>query len=48
MAEAVLSVINEYSLQSKIGYFMLDNASSNDVCVLSIYQKLKLADGLVS
>jgi hypothetical protein len=27
---------------------MLDNASSNDVCVLSVCQKLELADGLVS
>jgi hypothetical protein len=48
MAQAVLSVIDEYSLRSKIGYFMLDNASSNDVCVLSVCQKLELADGLVS
>ena len=30
---AVASVIEEYSLQHKIGYFMLDNASTNDVCV---------------
>ncbi|OAF62923.1 hypothetical protein VC83_00209 [Pseudogymnoascus destructans] len=47
MAEAVLSVIDEYSLWSKIGYFMLDNASSNDVCILSVCQKLELADGLM-
>lgn len=46
MSEAVVSVIEEYTLQSKIGYFMLDNAPSNDVCVSFICQQLDLADSI--
>ena len=46
MAEAVVSIIEEYSLQSKFGYFMLDNASTNDVCVRQLCEKLEI-DGTV-
>ena len=42
MAEAVVSVIEEYSLQSKFGYFMLDNAPTNDVCVRHLCEKLQV------
>src|SRR5437667_2998234 len=43
MSYAVASVIEEYSLQHKIGYFMLDNASTNDVCVSLLCRKLNIA-----
>jgi len=39
-AAIVLKVIKEYGIRKKIGYFMLDNASSNDTCVDCILRKL--------
>ncbi len=35
-AKAIIPVINEYGLKEKLGYFMTDNASSNDKCVAEI------------
>ncbi len=35
-AKAIIPVIDEYSLKEKLGYFMTDNASSNDTYVAEI------------
>src|SRR5439155_18008517 len=42
MSQAVLTIICEYALETKMGYFMLDNASANDVCVAHICEELNL------
>jgi hypothetical protein len=39
-AQVVLDVIGEYRIRGRIGYFMLDNASSNDTAVDLILQTL--------
>ena len=45
IAEAVLQVIHEYGLTgNQIGWFMLDNASSNDTCVAEILKALGIND----
>ena len=36
MAEAVLKVVNEYGIEDRLGYFMMDNASANDTLVSEI------------
>jgi hypothetical protein len=36
MAEAVLIVVNEYGIEDRLGYFMMDNASANDTLVSEI------------
>ena len=36
VAEQVVQVIQEYGFEQKLGYFVLDNASSNDTCVEAI------------
>jgi hypothetical protein len=33
MAALLLKVFREYKIRGRIGFFMLDNASTNDVCV---------------
>lgn len=40
IAESVLQVIMTYGIQAKIGYFMLDNAGSNDTAVDAILKQL--------
>lgn len=35
-AKAIITVIDEYALKEKLGYFITDNASSNDICVAEI------------
>lgn len=40
MAEVVLEVLRDYGIESKIGYFVLDNVASNDVCVRELVQYL--------
>jgi hAT family C-terminal dimerisation region len=45
IAEAVLQVIHAYGLTgNQIGWFMLDNASSNDTCVAEILKALGIND----
>jgi hypothetical protein len=29
-AESIMKIINEYGIASKVGYFMMDNAKTND------------------
>src|SRR5436189_153017 len=40
MAALLLKVFREYKIGGRIGFFVLDNASSNDVCVDLVLQKL--------
>ena len=40
MMAVVLKVICEYKIGGQIGFFMLDNASSNNVCIDLILQML--------
>ena len=36
IAEAIVAVVKTYEIIGKIGYFVLDNAGSNDTCVSAI------------
>lgn len=40
-ARSILPVSEEYSLKEKLGYFITDNASSNDTCVTEIIETLR-------
>jgi hypothetical protein len=40
MAALLLKVFREYKIGGRIGFFMLDNASTNDVCVDLVLRKL--------
>ena len=40
LAPTVLQVIDKYNLRMLVGYFVLDNAESNNTCVKAILQKL--------
>lgn len=40
-AEQILSLIQEYEITSKLGYFVLNNISSNDTCVGQILRELR-------
>lgn len=41
VAEYVVSVIQEYSFQKKLGYFVLDNATSNNTCIEAIFIEIQ-------
>ena len=41
IAEQVVQVIQEYGFEKKLGYFVLDNATSNDTCVEAIFNELR-------
>lgn len=40
-AEKILSIIQEYEITSKLGYFVLNNITSNDTCVDQILRELR-------
>lgn len=40
-AEIILSIIQEYEIASKLGYFVLNNNTSNDICVDQISRELR-------
>jgi len=40
MAQSVIAVIKEYEVTNILGYFILDNASSNDTCVREVLKQL--------
>lgn len=40
-AEQIIPLIQEYEITSKIGYFVLDNITSNDTCVDQILRELR-------
>lgn len=37
IAQAILEVINDFEITSRLGYFVLDNASNNDTAVLNLF-----------
>lgn len=41
-AKSIVPVLEEYSLKEKLGYFITDNASSNNTCVMEIIETLQL------
>ena len=41
MAALVVSVIEDFALTTKLGYFVLDNATSNDTCITEVLQQLR-------
>jgi hypothetical protein len=41
IAQSVIAVIEEYGIKDFLGYFVLDNASSNDTCVQEILKQLR-------
>lgn len=41
IAEQVVQVIQEYGFEKKLGYFVLDNATSNDTCVEAILREIR-------
>ena len=40
ISQAVLSVIQDFNIQDKVGYLVLDNASNNNTASVEIYQQL--------
>lgn len=40
LTQTVIQVLKEYGINNKLGYFVLDNAESNDTCVEILLQKL--------
>jgi hypothetical protein len=40
MAGCVLKIIKDYGIASKVGYFMMDNAESNDTMMVAIAEEL--------
>jgi len=40
MADVLLHIFNDYKISDRIGYFMADNASSNDTCIDLVLQAL--------
>jgi len=41
MAQSVIVVIEEYEIKDLLGYFVLNNVSSNDTCVREILKQLR-------
>jgi hypothetical protein len=40
MADTLLQLINDYQIGGRIGFFMADNASNNDICIDLILRNL--------
>jgi len=40
MADVLLQIFKDYNISGRIGYFMADNASSNDTCIDAVLQAL--------
>ena len=40
MAASIIYLIEDYGVTDKIGYFILNNTSSNDTCVKAFLKKL--------
>jgi hypothetical protein len=36
MSSLLIEIINDFDLKERLGYFIIDNASSNDTCVYHI------------
>ena len=42
IAEAIIAVIKTYKIISKIGYFILNNARSNNTCINAIIEQFNI------
>lgn len=42
VAKQVVQVIQEYGFEKKLGYFILDNAMSNNICLKAILTEIRL------
>lgn len=42
IAKQVVDLIQEYSIKKKLGYFILDNDTSNDTCVKAVLKAIWL------
>lgn len=40
IAERIIQVIQKYSFEKRLGYFVLDNAISNNTCIEATLQEL--------
>lgn len=40
IAEQVVGLIQEYSIEKKLRYFVFDNTISNDICVEAIFKAI--------
>ena len=40
MADVLLHIFNDYKITGRIGFFMADNVSSNDVCIYTVLKTL--------
>ena len=40
IAEQVVAVIRDYKIESRLGYFVLDNADTNDICVAAVLETI--------
>jgi hypothetical protein len=38
-ASLIIDIINEYGIASKVGYFVMDNATNNDTLVISLSKR---------
>ena len=41
MAQQIIAVIQDYNIASRLGYFVLDNANTNDTCVDTVLKTLR-------
>ena len=44
IVEAIITVVKTYEIINKIGYFVLDNAGSNNTCISTIIERLNIKD----
>lgn len=41
MAEVVIEILRDYNIIDQLGYFVLDNASSNDIYIMEILRQIR-------
>ena len=46
MSVTMLELLNDYSIRSKLGYFVMDNAPNNDTMLRAISLNFRLVDGI--
>ena len=41
MAQCLIQVLQEYEIEDRLGYFVLDNAESNDICIDTVLREIR-------
>ena len=41
MAQCLIQVLQEYEIEDRLGYFVLDNAESNDICIDTVLHEIR-------